>query len=613
MANCPWGVESGYEDAADCWHDTPPETRTALLAAMGVTDPDARPPAREPVRVLRPGPQAAWAEPGEILLEEGGHVRVDGARPVDLPLGYHRFQPDNAEAQTLLIVSPGQCVLPSQPMWGWAAQLYATRSAESWGMGDLADLERLGRWAAAQHAGMLLINPINAAPPVVTQEPSPYYPCSRQFFNPLYLRVEEVPGAAGLGPALERLAAEGRALNRDPLLDRKAVFRLKQQALRAIFTQFRGDAEFDAYCHQRGVPLQRFAAYCALAERYEPDWRTWPAEFHDPDSPAVRRFMEAHRDELRYHQWQQWLVDRQLARAATALPIVQDLPIGFDPGGADAWSWQSLLARRCTMGAPPDVFNMAGQDWQLPPFVPHRLRQAGYEPMIHTIRAALRHAGGLRIDHVMGLFRLYWIPEGFGPQRGGYVRYRPEEMLAIVALESQRAGAFVVGEDLGTVGPEVRQQLAEHQVLSFRLLWFEKQPASRFPRLAMAATTTHDLPTVAGLWTGCDMAEQRSQGNPDDALFQLRAHLAKLIGKSDNASPADVIEATYRVLGQAPSLVLLATLEDALAVTQRPNVPGTTAPQRPNWSLALPGGLEALETSPLPLRIAQALARRNNK
>jgi 4-alpha-glucanotransferase len=287
------------------------------------------------------------------------------------------------------------------------------------------------------------------------------------------------------------------------------------------------------------------------------------------------------------------------------------LPIGFDPGGADAWSWQSLLATRCTMGAPPDVFNTAGQDWQLPPFVPHKLREAGYEPFIQTIRAALRHAGGLRIDHVMGLFRLYWIPEGFGPQRGGYVRYRADEALAIVALESHRAGAFVVGEDLGTVEPEVRQRLAEHQVLSFRLLWFEKQPAERFPRLAMAAATTHDLPTVAGLWTGRDMEEQRAQGHSDAALVELRAHLAQLIDKPDTTLPADAIEATYRLLGRAPSLVLVATLEDALGVTLRPNVPGTTT-ERPNWSLGLPGGLEALERSPLPRRIAGALTRGKN-
>lgn len=608
MATSPWGIDSGYEDASHRWHDTPPETRAAILAAMGVTDANAIPPAGDAVRVIRAGQAVAWQRRGQVTLEDGTRLSVTSALPPDLPLGYHRFQPDDADGQTLLIVSPGQCLLPPQTVWGWAVQLYAARSARSWGMGELADLEQIGRWAAAQGAGLVMVNPINAAPPVVGQEASPYYPTSRQFFNPLYLRVEQVPGAETLGAELERLAAEGRALNGDPLIRRSVVFRLKQAALRAIYAGFRGDPQFDAFCQLRGAALDRFATYCLLAETYDADWRRWPAEYRDPRSPAVARFVEGRDRELDYHRWLQWLMDRQLAQAASALAIVQDLPIGFDPGGADAWSWQSLLARRCSVGAPPDIFNTEGQDWQLPPFVPHKLRQAGYEPFIQTIRAALRHAGGLRIDHVMGLFRLFWIPEGFGPKRGGYVRYRFDEMLAILALESQRAGAFVVGEDLGTVEPEVRQWLAEHHVLSFRLLWFEQQAPAHYPKLAMAATTTHDLPTVAGLWGGSEIAEQRAAGKSDDALLELRQHVAQIIDMPDDAPTADVIEQTYRVLGEAPSLILLATLEDALGVTARPNMPGTT--DRPNWSMALPGGLEALEQSALPQRIAGALSRR---
>jgi 4-alpha-glucanotransferase len=607
MAKSPWGIESGYEDASSQWHDTPPETQAAIRAAMGVKDANAIPPADEPVRVLRPGKPVA-CHSGQLTLEDGTRLRVATQLPADLPLGYHRFQRDADGPSTLVIVTPGQCLLPAEAQWGWAAQLYAARSAASWGMGDLADLERIGRWAARHGADLLMVNPINAAPPVMGQEASPYYPTSRQFFNPLYLRVEDVPGADALGPDLQRLAADGRALNRDPLIRRSVVFRLKQAALRAIFANFQGHAEFDAFCQARGAALDRFASYCVLAEEFDADWRRWPEEYRDPQSPAVRRFTDARPRDVRYHRWLQWLMDRQLAQAATAVTLVQDLPVGFDPGGADAWSWQSLLARRCTVGAPPDIFNTEGQDWQLPPFVPHTLRQAGYEPFIQTIRAALRHAGGLRIDHVMGLFRLFWIPEGFGPKRGGYVRYRADEMLAILALESQRAGAFVVGEDLGTVEPEVREHLAVHHVLSFRLLWFEKQSPARYPALAMAATTTHDLPTVAGLWSGTEIAEHQAEGRPTAALRELRQHVAQMIDMPDNAPLADVVEQTYRVLGKAPSRVLLATLEDALAVTQRPNMPGTT--DRPNWSLPLPGGLEALEQSNLPIRIAQALNRR---
>ena len=228
-----------------------------------------------------------------------------------------------------------------------------------------------------------------------------------------------------------------------------------------------------------------------------------------------------------YHAWLQWLLDRQLAEASRAIPILQDLPIGMDPGGADAWEWQDLLAKEMVIGAPPDAFNADGQDWQLPPFVPAKLRAAAYEPFIQTIRAALRHAGGLRIDHVMGLFRLWWIPNGQHPRKGWYVRYPADDLLGIVALESHRAGAFIVGEDLGTVEPGVRQRLALRRMLSCRLLWFEDRPPAEYPELSMASVTTHDLPTIAGLWSGADEAAQRSIGlTVGDEMRQLRDHSA---------------------------------------------------------------------------------------
>ena len=608
MATDPWGVDDGYHDIGGHWHATSPQTRRAIHVCMGVDDAAVGPGDEDAVRVVYPGAPVVWPAPGELRLEDGGTLRVGGQLPADLPLGYHEFRPSSGEGRTLVVAAPKECLEP-QRAWGWAVQLYAARSRESWGIGDLADLRRIGRWSAGLGAGLVQVNPLGTAAPVLPQHASPYYPSSRRFLNPLYLRVEEVPGAERLGPALERLAAAGRALAADRHIDRDAVFRLKQEALRQIWAGFTADDDFDRFCREQGAELDRFAAYAALAALHGGDWRAWPAGYHDPEARPVRALAREHPREIGYHKWLQWLLDRQLAAAAEALPLVQDLPIGVDPGGADAWVWQGLLAEDCTIGAPPDAFNPLGQDWNLPPLVPHKLRAAGYRPLVETVRAALRRAAGLRIDHVMGLFRLYWIPRGFGPAGGAYVRYRPDELLAIIALESRRAGAFVVGEDLGTVEPCVREQLAARRVLSFRVLWFEERPPSACPELAMAAVTTHDLPTVAGLWTGDDLAEQRALGfEADAAMLGLRRHLAELVGLGDNAAVAEVIARTYRRLGEAPCLILAAALEDAVAVAERPNMPGTTC-QRPNWCLALPGGIEALETSPLAREIAAALGR----
>jgi 4-alpha-glucanotransferase len=290
---------------------------------------------------------------------------------------------------------------------------------------------------------------------------------------------------------------------------------------------------------------------------------------------------------------------------------MQDLPVGVDPNGADAWVWQDLLATDVTVGAPPDEFNTLGQNWGLPAFVPHKLRAAVYRPFRQTIQAALRHAAGLRIDHVMGLFRLFWIPREAEPRTGAYVRYPADELLAILALESQRAQAFVVGEDLGTVEAAAREQLDAYGLLSYRLLWFETAPPGRYPERALAAVTTHDLPTVGGLWTGADLRAQRELGlKPnEDATEQIRERLRRLTGLAEGAPTEQVVERTYRLLGEAPSRIVTATLDDACAVTERPNMPGTLSAW-PNWSLALPLSLEELEARPLARAIAEVLAAR---
>jgi 4-alpha-glucanotransferase len=295
------------------------------------------------------------------------------------------------------------------------------------------------------------------------------------------------------------------------------------------------------------------------------------------------------------------LLDEQLATAGAEIALLGDLAIGFDPGGADAWVWQDTIARGVRVGAPPDAFNAEGQDWGLPPFVPWKLRAVGYEPLVQTVRAALDHCGALRIDHVMGLFRLFWIPEGSEANDGTYVRFPDDELLDIVALESDRAGAVIVGEDLGTVEDEAREQLTERGVLSYRLVWFEDEAPEEFPEQALAAVTTHDLPTIAGVWSGTD----------EQADAKLRDRLVALTGLPVTATVDDVVLEAHARLAQAPSMVVTATLDDASRVEERPNLPGTTV-ERPNWALALPRPLEELMADPVVAQVAEALQQRSD-
>jgi len=604
-----WGITSGYRDARGAWRATPAHTRAALREAMDA-DP-AAPPADDPPPVALGAPGDALPAPGrfELRLEDGRVLDVERRLPADLPVGYHHLWRPGADVGTLLLSAPRRCPAPPARAWGWAAQLYAARSSASWGIGDLADLERLGRWTADLGGAVVLVNPLTAPLPVLPQEPSPYCPSSRRFRSLLYLRIEDVPGARDVAAGLESLAAAGRALGAERRIDRDAVFRLKNEALGRLFARFGGDARFEAYRREHGAALRDFATFTALAEHHGTGWSRWPAEHRRPDAAGVEAFRRERAERVRFHEWVQWLLDEQFARAAAACPVMLDLPIGFDADGADAWAFQDVLALGARIGAPPDRYNAAGQDWGLPPFVPHRLRAAGYAPLVHTLRAALRHAGALRVDHVMGLFRLFWIPPGLPPAQGAYVRYRPEEMLAVLAIEAQRAGAWIVGEDLGTVEDGVRQTLAAHRVLSYRCLWFEEDPPARFPELSLASVTTHDLPTVAGLWTGADVEAQQKIGLAPNvaALEATRARLAGLTGLSLDAPVPAVIERAHAALAPAGSTVVTATLEDALGVVERPNMPGTVE-QWPNWSLALPEPLEALERHPLPRAIARAFA-----
>jgi 4-alpha-glucanotransferase len=611
MATDPWGIDDGYHDVGGTWHPTSDDTRRALRAAMA-EDPsdDGPPPPDRPLWVVREGVPEPLLGPCEVRLEGGGTHRADDALPPDLPAGYHDLAPLDGGPVTRLIVTPGRChVLPDLRAWLLSVQLPACRSQESWGIGDLADLRAVATWAAGRGAGMVAVSPLHAPLVVAPVERSPYFPSSRRWANPLALRVEDVPGAAG-DPTVGELAARARRLNRAPVVDRDQVWDLKRHALAHLWETGGPDLRFERWRSAEGEPLETYARFCALTEHHGNGWRGWPAEHRRPDRPAVAAFAAERPDRVAFWAWVQFLLADQIRRAEEALPLLADLAIGVDPDGADAWALQDLLADGVRVGAPPDEFNRAGQDWGLPPFVPHALRQVGYAPLADLWRSAMGRGGGLRVDHAMGLFRLYWIPPGGGPADGAYVRYRSDELLAVLAVESARARTVVVGEDLGTVEAGVREALDAAGLLSYRVAWFEDGPPEHYPHQALAAVTTHDLPTIAGVWSGEDGADQRAAGiEPDpDALERLTGRLLGLTGLGRDAGVEEVIVATHRRLAAAPSMLVGATLEDALALRRRPNLPGTTD-ERPNWSTTLPVPLAEVFTDPLVSRVVEALHR----
>jgi 4-alpha-glucanotransferase len=529
--------------------------------------------------------------------------------PPDLPIGYHELTTDDRSTPTMVVVTPRRCPAVSRA-WGWATQLYALRSRDSWGIGDLGDLRELARWSSGLGAGVVLTNPFHADVPVAPQQPSPYFASSRVWRNINLLRVADIPGADRLGAALAPLADVGHQLNATHRIDRDAVLGVKRPALEALFADFESsdDGTFDAWSTTRRPRLHRFALFCALADVHGRRFPEWPAELRHPGDPAVAVFAAVHARTVRFHEWCQWHIERQLlAAGSVGVGLVGDLAVGFESGGADAWSYQDELALECRVGAPPDTFNDLGQDWGLPPFVPWKLRVARYEPFITTVRAALTGCAGLRIDHVMGLFRLYWIPPGAGATEGAYVRYPHDELFDLLALEAHRAGAMVIGEDLGTVEDEVRAELTARRVLSTKVVWFEAVTPEEYPIEALATVTTHDLPTVAGVWSGADLAARKALGHTvtgDDDWF--RSRLTMVTGATADTPVDEVIVDVHRHLGASPALIRLASLDDAVANPERPNMPGTVD-EWPNWRIPLPVPLEAIEVDPRALDIARSM------
>jgi 4-alpha-glucanotransferase len=531
------GIDEEWEDIRGERRRVTPEVLAAVRAlyerGRAAATPTGSPGARGPLVVygVRSDPGAVrtlgrW----RLVLEGGGEVAGEGPLPpaAHLPTGYHRLCDDAGEV--VVAVCPPACRRPNGRSWGVSAQLYAARTTASWGHGDLGDLRVAGRELARLGARRVLVNPLGAATPGPTVADSPYLPSSRCWLHPIYLRVEDVPGAEALADQLAPLAAAGRALGASRRIDRTAVWVLKRDALRRLWRRWNetrtdqspSGEHFARWRRSQGSDLERFCAFQALSECMPGPWPGWPEPYRTPDSPAVRRFVAERNDEVAFHAWLQWLLDRQLAEASRALPPVLDLPVGVAPEGADVWAWPGVFVAGARIGAPPDPFNEDGQEWGMPPPHPEGLRAAGFGPFLAALRATMRHGAGVRLDHVMGLFRLWWIPEGAVPTDGAYVRYPWPELLDLVALESQRAGAFVVGEDLGLVEDGVRAELADRWVLSTRVLLFEEGPPESWPERSVALVSTHDLPTIVGLLSGQDRLDQEAAGVPVDPEAEAR-------------------------------------------------------------------------------------------
>jgi 4-alpha-glucanotransferase len=583
-----WGIEDGWTDTAGQWQHANPDTVEAIRAAMGE-------PAGRAVHVVRPGQALALAGPGRLVLEDGTDLGAVDQVPPDVPPGIHQHLGATA---SWLLVSPGVCHVPAGlRTWGVTMQVPTTRSRASWGIGDLADVRAVATWITGLDGDAVALSPLHAPTPVAPIEPSPYRPSSRRWRNPMLLRVDELASSAP--SEIATAGRRARARLAEPVVDRDATWRDQCAALESVWAALGPDVrgQVAAWSTAQGSDLERWARFCALAERHGASWRRWPAELRHPDSPAVERAADGLADRVAFHAWLQHAIHTQLdeARAAGAR-LVQDLAVGAHPDGADAWAWQDLLADGFSIGAPPDEFESDGQAWGVPPWIPWRLRDAGYLPLAGLLRAAMVAGGGLRIDHVMGLRRLFWVPAGGEPRDGAYVRFAGRELLELVALESSRAGALVIGEDLGTVEAGFREELAATGILSTRVVWFEDEPPERWPEHALGMVTTHDLPTLSGLVGGTDSPPA------------MRARLERLVGPVAGRSDEDVALDVHARLGAGATALVLATLEDLAGSTERPNRPGTTSDDRPNWSLALPVAVDDLPRHPRATAVLGALA-----
>ena len=583
------------------------------------------------VRLEEGGRREAWQVDNEVPDRD-----VDGqwtgeatfVIPGDLPMGYHRLvlETPSGNREETLVVTPHFLGFPAamgnRRVWGYATQLYSVRSANSWGMGDLVDLGDLATWSGTQHfADYLLVNPLHAAQPEPPLEPSPYLPSSRRYVNPLYIRPELIPEYARLNEnkrtrVAQLKAALDKELAGSERIERNAVWEAKIAALRVIYDEGLSEVRMMAkenFVRGEGRTLTQFATWCVLVSRFGLNWREWPAEYLRPSSPEVAAFAAQYAREVDFFVWLQWVADDQLREAQSAaraagmrIGIMSDLAVGVSRSSAEAWVLGDAFAQGLSVGAPPDHYTQLGQDWGQAPWRPDRLEELSYAPFRAMVAGNLRHSGGLRVDHVMGLFRLWWIPEGMPPTEGAYVRYNHEAMVGILLLEAHRAGALVVGEDLGTVEPWVRDYLRDRGILGTSVAWFERGddgnplPPEAYREYCMASVTTHDMPPTAGYLALDHIRLQHLLGMLTESLDEElalaertfdtwnrvlteRGFLAE--GESD---VAEKVLAMHRWIVASPARVLCAALTDAVGDRKTQNQPGTVD-EYPNWRVPLSG------------------------
>lgn len=592
----------------------------------------------------------------ERRIREFSYVRL-GLELPPLPTGYHRLALEKADgtslAATLLVAAPGQCYEPDavragHRLWGPAIQLYSLRSGRNWGIGDFTDLGGFAVAAAKLGADVVGLNPLHASFPADPENAGPYSPSSRYFLNILYIDPEIIPEYRSCATA-QRLVgtpefqARLEELRAAPFVDYPGVTACKLEVLRLLHDEFAATAdtgrrlEFERFVRSRSQALDEFAVFNALQEHFAASgqvggWQGWPSAYRDPAGRAVHSFRESQARAVEFHCWAQWIATAQLeaaehrARAAgMRLGLYRDLAVGPSNGGAETWAGGPLYVEGATVGAPPDALAPQGQDWGIPPFDPDRLRECAYEPFVRLLRANMGRGGALRIDHVMMLMRLWWVPRGTESAHGGYVAYRLDELLAILSLESERHRCLVIGEDLGTVPGEIRAAMAEHRVYSYRVLLFERDDAGKFrppgdyPRAALVTVSTHDLPPFASFWSGSDITlrarlglypepaqaeeEQRARGETRSALLEaLRAAGFPVTGQGG----MPLLDAVQRFLAASPAAVLMLQPEDWLGMETPVNVPGTHA-QYPNWSRKLSADWEEFMGRADVRRFAQAV------